>query len=346
MDFTSDNAYGVAPQILAALSEVSAGTSPAYGDDEVTARLQAQFSELFERDVAMFLVGTGTAANSLALASLSPPYGVIFCHEHAHIHVDECAAPEFFTHGAKLLPLKGANGKLTPKILDEALFGYGRPGPHQPQPAAVSISQLSEAGTAYTVEEVGALSELAKARGLGLHMDGARFANAVASLKCAPADVTWRAGVDVLCFGATKNGAMAAEAVIFFDPDRAGDFLFRQKRAGQVFSKNRFIAAQMEAYLQDDLWLTLASQANAYTAQVAEIIETSRIGTLAYPVNGNQVFVYLAPDKISALHGAGAKFHPWPVPLKDGKQLCRFVTSYATDPTGIDEFAKVIADLT
>lgn len=220
MNFKSDNTAGAAPEVLAALARVNDGVEASYGDDAVTRRLGEKLSTLFEKDVAVFPVATGTAANSLALATLTPHYGAVFCHEGAHIHVDECGAPEFYSQGAKLVPLKGAHGKLTPGAIKAALGHFQRGFVHHPQPAMISITQATELGTTYTPAEVDALSRFARAERLSLHMDGARFANALAHLKCKPADITWKAGVDVMSFGVTKNGALAAEAVIFFDPLR------------------------------------------------------------------------------------------------------------------------------
>ena len=219
MNFISDNAYGAAPEILAALTRANDGTAKGYGDDHVSKRVTEKLSTLFEREVAVYPVATGTAANSLTLATLTPHYGAVLCHETAHIYVDECGAPEFFS-GAKLLPLAGAHGKLTPAALRGALGKFHRGDVHQVQPSTISITQATECGTSYTPAEVHAIADLAKAEKMALHMDGARFANAIAHLGCKPADLTWRAGVDAMSFGLTKNGAIAAEAVVFFDPQQ------------------------------------------------------------------------------------------------------------------------------
>ncbi len=230
MNFASDNVTGASPEILAALAAANQGAAMPYGADAITRRLEQRFADLFEHEVAVFPVATGTAANALALACLTPAFGAIYCHEEAHIATDECGAPEFFTGGAKLVTCPGEHGKLVPEALAPRIAGAGIV--HNVQPAVVSITQETEAGTVYQPAEIAALSALARAHGLALHMDGARFANAVVSLGCAPADITWRAGVDALSFGATKNGALAAEAVVFFDPKRAASFGFRRKRGG------------------------------------------------------------------------------------------------------------------
>ena len=243
--------------------------TPAYGADEYSARAQALLSETFETEVAAFLVATGTAANALALSALVKPWDAVFCHEEAHIHDDECGAPEQFTGGAKLVGIAGEGGKITPEGLRETLERFPRGLVKSAQPGALSVSQATEAGTVYGVSEVSELSSIAHRNGMSVHMDGARFANALISAKTTPADMTWRAGVDILTLGATKNGALACEAVLFFDPARAANFAFQRKRGGQTLSKGRFLGAQMEAYLADGLWLRLAERANASARRLA-----------------------------------------------------------------------------
>ncbi len=333
MNFCSDNVTGVAPEIMAAIEEANAGAAMGYGADAVTGRLEALFSELFERPVAVFPVATGTAANALALSVLVPPYGVVYAHPEAHILVDECGAPEFFTGGGKLVGVPGADGKIPPADLDAVLAVAGKGVVHHAQPAAVSLSQVSECGTVYTADEVAAVAEVARRHGLALHMDGARFANAVAALGCAPADVTWRAGVDVLSFGATKNGAMAAEAVVFFDPGRAGDFAFRRKRAGHLFSKMRFLSAQLEAYVRDGLWLRLAARANAMAARIAEGLAEVPGARLLHPVDANEVFVSLPARAIAGAEADGFLFYPWGAPAD---RAIRLVTAFDTRPEDVD----------
>jgi threonine aldolase len=329
MDFLSDNAYGAAPEILAAVIAANAGTAAPYGNDELTQRVGAAIGRLFAREVAVFPVGTGTAANALALATLCPPHGAILCHQHAHIVVDECGAPGFFTHGATLVPIAGEHGKLTPAAIAGTLARFEPGNVHSAQPAVISLTQATECGTVYTPDEIAAIGALARRHGLKLHVDGARFANALAHLDCAPADATWRAGVDALSFGATKNGALGAEAVIFFDPADAGDFVYRRKKAGHLVSKMRLVSAQLAAYLEDGLWLALAARANARALRLAEGIAGVAGAELAHPVQANTVFVSLPDATVVRLRAAGAVFYDW-TPPADGRTLARFVVSFAT----------------
>jgi len=339
MNFSSDNSYGAAPEILAALGAAAAGAVPSYGDDDVTARVTARLSGIFAREVAVYPVITGTAANSLALATLSPPHGAIFCHAESHIATDECAAPEFFTHGAKLVPLEGHGGKIAAKDIEAVLPNFQR-GVHSSKPSVVSITQITELGTAYTPAEVAALAEFAHARGMTLHMDGARFANALSHLGCDAADITWRAGVDALSFGATKNGALGAEAVIFFDKDKAADFEYRRKKSGHLLSKMRFISAQLDAYLTDGLWLANAARANALARKLGEGLAAAKGVTLAHPVEGNQVFVHLPDQMVRRLREAGAHFYDW-APSADGRTLVRLVASFATPEADVTQFVEL-----
>jgi threonine aldolase len=339
MNFLSDNAYGAAPEILAALEQANTGTAPPYGDDEMTARVRRRFQDIFERDVAVFPVITGTAANALALATVSPSYGAIFCHEHSHVAVDECAAPEFFSGGGKLAHVAGAHAKLTPDAVHAALASY-RGGVHSPRPSAISITQATERGTVYTAGEIAALGELARAEGMALHMDGARFANALAYLGCAPADITWRAGVDVLSFGATKNGALCAEAVVFFDLSRVRDFEYRRKRAGHLLSKMRFVSAQLEAHLAEDRWLKQARIANALARRMAEGLCKIPGVRIAEPVEANEVFAELPDTLVRRLKEAGALFYGWEERERGGR-LIRLVLSFLTPAECVTEFLRL-----
>lgn len=309
MNFRSDNVTGIAPEILAAIAAANTGDAPSYGADPITARVTRRFAEIFERDVVAFPLATGTAANALALAALTPPWGAVYCHEESHVQTDECGAPEFYAGGAKLIGLPGADAKFGPAAVEARMVEQGVV--HHAQPAAISISQVTEAGTLYTPAEIGALGALARRHGLALHMDGARFANAVAALGCAPAEITWRAGVDVLSFGATKNGALAAEAVIFFDPEKAVDFAYRRKRGGHLLSKMRFLSAQLDAYLANGLWLRNAMHANRVAARLAEGLAPIAGARLRYPTQANEVFVDLPERAIRALAEAGFGFHRW-----------------------------------
>lgn len=335
--FKSDNTAAVAPQIMSALNEANAGFAPAYGDDAYTARLQQTFSKLFEREVAVYPVATGTAANTLALATLVPPWGAIVTHAESHIVRDECGAPEFMTHGARLMLNDEPGAKLTAagltRVLDSMPLSV-----HTVQPRALSITQATELGTVYQPAELEALTAIAHARGLRVHMDGARFANAVVHLGCHPADITWRAGIDALSFGATKNGAMAAEAVIFFDPKLVADFEFRRKRAAHLFSKMRFLSAQLLAYVQDDLWLRLAHHANTLAARIG----TAAGARLLHPVESNEVFIRLGEAAIRRLRESDFAFYDWGA-LHSGE--ARFVVSWHQAEEDVDALCQALRQL-
>jgi len=337
IDFRSDNVTAAAPEIAAALIAANSGTATPYGADSITERLTHCFAEIFEHAVAVFPVVTGTAANALALAALTPPWGVVYCHEDAHAAIDECGAPEFFAGGAKLIGIGGERGKLTPAAIAAHLTEPNFV--HHAQPAAISLSQSSEAGCVYTGAEIAAIGEFARRHGLALHMDGARFANAVAALDCAPADVTWRAGVDVLSFGASKNGAFAAEAVVFFDPGKAADFAYRRKRGGHLLSKMRFLSAQLEAYLADGLWLRNARHANAMAARLGDGLRQAG-ARLSHPVEANEVFVELPDAAIRALAADGFLFYRWG---GADANCIRLVASFETKPDEVAQFTAAAA---
>jgi threonine aldolase len=334
MRFFSDNAAAICPEALAALAEANR-LDTAYDGDAWSKRLNSAFSELFEREVEALWLSTGTAANSLALAALCPPHGGIICHRDAHIQNDECGAPEFYTGGAKLLTAEGRGAKLTPESV-AALAGAIRDEVHHVQPAALSITNASEYGCIYTPAETAALGALAKARGLGFHVDGARFANAVARLGCAPADLSWRAGVDALSFGFTKNGALAAEALILFDPALGRATRFRRKRAGHLLSKGRYLAAQILAMLEDGVWLRNARAANESAARLAAAAGEDR---LVLPVEANEVFIRVSAGEAAALRAQGFDFYDW------GPREARLVTSWDSDPAAIDALAAAIRAL-
>jgi threonine aldolase len=346
MNFASDNAAPVAPDILDALARVNTDFAIGYGNDEATSRVERQFSELFERDVSVFLVATGTAANALALAHVSPPWGAVFCHAEAHIATDECGAPEFYGGGLKLVGLPGVGRKITVGVLEEALErAWG--GPHHVTPAVLSLTQATEAGTVYQRDEIARLVAAARARGMLVHMDGARFANALDRLGLTPAEATWRIGVDVLSFGATKGGAMAAEAVVFFDPTRAAGLSERRKRGGHLISKHRFLAVQIEAFLSDNLWLSLARRANSMADRLAK-----RLGAIGcppiWPVEANLVFVVIRGETHKRLQDAGATYYvmdseslPETVAVDRDCLLVRLVTSFATTDADIDRFVVI-----
>ena len=335
--FKSDNTAPAAPEILEAIAAVNRGYARGYGDDDWSARLDARFSELFEKRVRVFPVATGTAANTLALATFVPPYGAILTHEEAHIVRDECGAPEFMTGGARLILMEGAGAKVTPDTIERTLAA-NPVSVHTVQPRALSITQATELGRVYSADEVRALAAIARPRGLAVHMDGARFANAVASLGCAPAEITWRAGVDVLSFGATKNGALTAEAVVFFDPDRVADFEFRRKRAGHLLSKMRFVSAQLLAYLENDLWLRLASRANTLAKRVGEAAGAA----LMQPVEANEIFVRIGVSGAQRLRESGFEFYDWGA---EGSGEARLVVSWDQSEEDIVELCAALTAL-
>jgi threonine aldolase len=343
VNFASDNTAPIAPAILDAIVAANTGYARGYGNDDWTHRVERLLSEIFEREVAAFLVPTGTAANALALAHVTPPWGVVFCHAESHIATDECGAPEFFGGGIKLAGLAGDGAKIAPATLRNALAGYGGQAPHQMVAAAVSITQASEAGTIYRADEIATLSEIAHRRGLAVHMDGARFANALVRLNATPAQLTWQSGIDVLSFGATKGGALAAEAVVIFDLERARFFGERRKRGGHLLSKHRFLAAQFAGYLADDLWLNLARHANAMADRLARELESAGLPPL-WPVEANLVFVALPRALDARLKAAGAAYYvrsSESLSLPADRVLARLVTSFATEHDDIERFVNL-----
>jgi threonine aldolase len=333
MNFASDNVTGAAPEILAAIAAANEGAAMPYGSDPITRRLEAIFNALFEREVVAFPVATGSAANALALATMTPPYGAIYCHPASHINTDECGAPEFYTGGAKLLPIAGENGKITVAALEQTLADSGKGNVHHVQPAALSLTNETEAGTLYTVEEVKALAASAHAHGLYVHMDGARFANAVAALGCSPAELTWRAGVDALSFGATKNGAVGAEAVVFFDSKLAESFGYRRKRGAHLFSKMRFVSAQLEAYCEGGLWLKHARHANAMAKRLSDLLKTVPGVELLYPVEANEIFARIPGAAIDGAFADGYFFYRR---AGETDEHCRLVTAFNTKPEDVE----------
>jgi len=347
MNFASDNTAGVAPAILDAVARANDGYVPSYGDDETTSRVEQRLAEIFEHEIAVYLVSTGTAANALALAQFTPPWGAVLCHAESHIATDECGAAEFYGGGIKLITLAGEGCKVAPATLQAALERGPWGGPHHVTPATLSISQATESGTIYRAEEVRRLAEIGHAHGLAVHVDGARFANALARTNATPAEITWRAGVDVLSFGATKGGALAAEAVIFFDPVRTRGMPERRKRGGHLLSKHRFLAAQFDAYLANDLWLELARHANRMADRLAEGLAKAGVKPV-WPVEANEVFVPLSAEADRRLKDAGAMYHPWSaaslpagVVLPKDLTLVRLVTSFSTSPDEVDRFVAL-----
>ncbi len=348
MNFASDNWAGAHPAISQRLLEVAAGFSAPYGASSLDRRIEKRFNELFEREVAVYFVSTGTAANSLALAAVNRPGGVSFCHREAHMLEDECGAPEFFTHGARLAPVDGGNGKIDPQNLKAEIERFPPDFVHAGQPMAISITQATEIGTLYQPDEIAAIAEIAQAHDLPLHLDGARIANALVALGLTPAEMTWKRGVDIVSFGATKNGCWCAEALVFMNPELAKDLPFIRKRAAQLLSKSRFIAAQFDAYLDDGLWLELARYANAMAQRLQHGINNSTHARLAWRAEANEVYAIL--DKVHAgrLRENGAVFYQWNPPrsepglLDQHEVLARLVTSFATEADQVDRFLELI----
>lgn len=350
MYFASDNWAGASPRVRDALLAACSGVAPAYGGDEVTKALTQKMSELFDHEVAVALVPTGTAANALGLSALCPPYGLIYAHWDAHIIREECSAVEFFTHGAKIVGIAGEAGRISAESLKEALADSPASGASYPANAVISLTQATECGTLYRPSEIAALSSIAKAHGMGVHMDGARFANAVATLGCKPADITWKAGIDVLSFGGTKNGALMAEAVVFFDPSKADKIEWLRKRGGHIMSKMRPLAAQFLALIEGDHWLDLARHSNAMAADLANGFQV--IGhSLIWPREINEVFVVLPDALIAKLRGAGAVFYDWPkgsLPKdkqpREGETAVRLVSSFATTKEEVERFIALLRE--
>ena len=340
-NFGSDNGAGAHPKILEALTDTSKGTAPAYGNDELTARVEGRLTELFERELSVLLIATGTAANCVGLATLCSPFGGIYAHSEAHIVNDESTAPEFFTNGARQFTVGGSSAKPDLDELVKTIEISGARGVHSVQPSVIAISNLTELGARFSVDEVAAYGDLAKSKNMKLFMDGARFANALVSGKESPADITWRAGVDVLSFGATKNGAIAAEALIFFNPEDAKLAPYHRKRAGHLWSKHRFLAAQFDAYLNEDLWLDLAAHANqAMSYLVSELQVVSSVSVVSGG-DGNELFVSIDDLLAEALLANGHVFYPWP----SLPSAYRLVTSFTTEKHEIDEFISDIRGL-
>ena len=327
IDYRSDNTGRAAPEILEALVRANNGTALGYGADEWTARLQERFRELFETPVRVFPVATGTAANALSLAAASPSWGLVYCSEAAHINTAEANAAGFFGGGLKLVPVAGPHGRVDPDAFARSLAAI-QPGQlHRGQPAAVNITQASDVGTVYPLAEIRAVAEIAKRRGLKVHMDGARFANALARLECSPAEMSWRAGVDILSFGATKNGGALCDAIVVFNPELADGLAVQLRRAGQVWSKMRFASAQLMAYVENGLWLQLAAASNAVAARIAGGIEAVPGLRLVAPVEVNELFLELPGAAMDALEREGFQFYRRSPTL--ARFVCRFDTSEA-----------------
>ena len=336
--FSSDNVTGACPEVMDAIVAANAGIAESYGNDKWSSKLQTKLSEIFETDIVVFPAVTGTAANALALSVLSPAFGKIYCNELSHINTDECGAPEFFSGGAKLVTMKSEDGKINTNDFSKNIRGTGNV--HLSQPAAVSITQACETGTVYQLEEIQSIAETAHEHGLRVHMDGARFANAIVSLNVSPAEMTWKSGIDVLSFGGTKNGCLTAEAVVFFKPELVGNFPYLHKRSGQLLSKMRFVSAQLEAYVSNDVWLRNARNANAMAKLLSEGIAKFPDIKLAYPTQSNEVFVHLPSSTIDLLNAEGYNVSEDEL---DGKSV-RFVTAWNTVSDDIEKLLSTISN--
>ncbi|WP_419914799.1 threonine aldolase family protein [Hoeflea sp.] len=348
MHFSSDNWAGAHPRIAEALSRHASGFAAAYGLSELDRKVEEKFNDIFERKVAVYFVGTGTAANSLSMATFSRPGGVAFCHRESHLIEDEGGAPQFLGQGIRLEPVDGDLGKVRPGELDAAIRRFPAEFVHAGQPMAASISQSTEIGTVYETQEIDAVAEICRSHGLPLHMDGARFANAMAALGQSPAELTWRRGVDILSFGATKNGCWCAEALVVFDPEKSRELPFIRKRSAHLFSKSRFISAQFDAYFEDDLWIENAAHANAMANQLQSAIEASDGARLAWRSQANEVFAIMDRGRFNSLLERGAQFYEWKTPhfatgLVDGNEIItRLVTGFATTEGHIRDFAALL----
>ncbi|WP_417408302.1 threonine aldolase family protein [Hoeflea sp.] len=348
MIFTSDNWAGAHPSIAASLTAHSTGFAPAYGTSDLDRKVEQKFNEVFEREVAVFFVGTGTAANSLALSAVNRPGGVSFCHSEAHVIADECGAPEFFSHGSRLVPVDGLEGKMDPANLEAQIARFPAGFVHAGQPMAITLTQATESGTVYTPDEIRAISAIAKAHQLPLHMDGARFANALVALDLTPAQMTADLGVDIVSFGGTKNGCWCAEALVFLDPAMAEQTPFIRKRAAHLFSKSRFIAAQFDAYFENDLWLDIARHANAMSARLQSGISASSNSRLAWQSPANETFPIVSKALAKQLAAKGAMFYEWTPPrsashlVGSDETMLRLVTSFATTQDNVDQFIDIV----
>lgn len=340
MNFKSDNVVGIHPAIIEAIVKANQGTEASYGNDNYSQKLTEKCCELFETELIVYLTNTGTAANCLGLSALAKPHETICCHAEAHINVDECGALGLFTGGTKLVTFPGPNGKIDLNLLGHYIDGTSLHHPHGGKPTCLSITQATECGTVYSLEELHKISDFAKHRNLSLHMDGARFANSLITLNCTPAQLTWKTGVDVMTFGATKNGTMAGEAIIFFNKRYAENFDYVHMRAGQLASKMRFFACQFLAYLEDDLWLKNAQHANNMAQKLLKQFEAYQIKS-KYPVEANELFITLPKDLAEHLQASGVGFYAWGIPEEN---LYRFVTSYLTSNTDLQQLHDVLKE--
>ena len=334
--FASDNVVGACPEVLQAIINANDGIAPPYGNDEISSILQEKFSEIFEKEVIVYPTASGTASNALALSAISPVFGNIYCHKLSHINVDECGAPEFYTGGAKLIPLTGRDGKITTDELESNIGGFGIV--HHTQPSIVSITQATETGEVYNLDQIKSISEVAHKHKLKMHMDGARFANALVSLDVSPAEMTWKSGIDILSFGATKNGCIAAEAIVIFNKELVGNLPFLLKRSGHLLSKMRFVSAQLDAYISNDVWLKNAKHANNMAKKLSNGLVATNQVKLEYPTEANEVFVKLSREMVNHLN---SEEYMMSNDELNGSTV-RLVTAWNTKTEEIDEFLDTI----
>jgi threonine aldolase len=348
MIFSSDNWTGAAPQVSAALARHADGLMPAYGTSDLEKQVEQRFSEIFEREVAVLYVATGTAANALALSLAMKPGGIALAHAEAHVVEDECGAPELFMGSGRIELVPGSGGKISQAGLARALERYDPPFLHHGRAIALTITQATEAGTVYTLEETAALAAAARRLGLQVHMDGARFANAVAALGATPAEMTWKAGVDMLSFGGTKNGCWCAEALVLFDASKRGEAEYLRKRVGHLFSKSRFVSAQFLAYLDNNLWLDMAAHANSMADMLREGVRAKANARLAWESQANELFCVLDRRTEKRLREAGGQFYEWHTPgwmaqaPSADEAVFRLVTSHATTPQHVESFLSAL----
>ncbi len=348
MNFASDNSGPAAPEVLEAVFKANQGYEKSYGRDTLMEEVEERIRDIFEApEAAVYLVGTGTAANAVALATICPPWGTIFCHEHSHIEEDECGAPEFYTGGSKLTTVGGSHAKINLQELSEAISATGIIGVHNVQKGALSITNPTELGAVYSLTEITELTSLAKENSLPVHLDGARFANALVKLECTPAELSWRAGIDVLSLGGTKNGLLGVEAVILFDPAMAWEFELRRKRGGHLYSKHRYLSAQMQAYLKDDLWFKLAMKANSAATKLAKGLTNLQSVDIVHPTDANMVFASLPRAKHNLAFTGKADYYLWPPnqslngdPVESLK--ARLVCNWSTTDEEIETFLELI----